>query len=289
MSKGWISWGIFVFLCLVWGSSFILMKVSHEELTPVQIAGLRIFSGGVVFLPFAFFHLKKIPRNRILVVLLAGLFGNLLPAFLFTAAIAKLDSSLIGILNSLTPLCVVTLGAVFFRNRIHPQKITGVLIGFAGLCLLTFTQKDISLANLGFSSLVILATFCYGLGVNLVSHYLKEVHPVHVASVSLSFLAIPTFIILWLNGFFELDFLSPSVQWSTLAGLLLGLAGTSLATVLFYILVQKAGGLFASLVTYGIPFVALLWGVVYGEPVTWMEILCLCIILAGVYLANRKR
>jgi drug/metabolite transporter (DMT)-like permease len=67
----------------------------------------------------------------------------------------------------------------------------------------------------------------------------------------------------------------------------LGVICSALATVLFYILVQRAGGLFASLVTYGIPFVALGWGFFDGEKITWLEIICLGIILLGVYLANR--
>jgi len=69
--------------------------------------------------------------------------------------------------------------------------------------------------------------------------------------------------------------------------LLLGIVGSALATVLFYLLVKKAGGLFASLVTYGIPFVALFWGIIDGEKTSWLEIICLGIILSGVYLANR--
>jgi drug/metabolite transporter (DMT)-like permease len=74
---------------------------------------------------------------------------------------------------------------------------------------------------------------------------------------------------------------------STIASSVLGILGTALASVLFYILVKKAGGLFASLVTYGIPFVAILWGVYYGEKVTYMQVIALGIILFGVYLANR--
>ena len=77
-------------------------------------------------------------------------------------------------------------------------------------------------------------------------------------------------------------------QWWLWACLGLGVIGSAVATALFYFLVQKAGGLFASLVTYGIPFVALFWGFIYGEKITVVEIVCLAVILGGVYLANRK-
>lgn len=287
MSNKFISWVIFILLCFIWGSSFILMKASSDGLTGSQIAALRIFSASLVFIPFAFFHLPYIPRKKIGLLFLTGICGNLLPAFCFAIAILKIDSSLEGILNSLTPICVVLVGAVLFRDRIKMQKIIGVLVGFVGLCLLTILHENIRMNNLGYASLVIIATVSYGINVNLVSHYLKELKPIHIATVSLAFMAIPAGGILWQQGFFQLDFTDSIVQWSVFNTLLLGIAGSAFATVLFYILVQKAGGLFASLVTYGIPFVALFWGFIDGEAVTAVEFICLAIILFGVYLANR--
>ncbi len=286
MSNRAISWIVFILLCLIWGSSFILMKVSLQGLTPPQIAGVRIFSAAIVFLPFALFHFRQVPKARLGIILLTGIFGNLLPAFLFAAAILRIDSSLTGILNSLTPLCVVVIGIAFFRNRISTRKILGVVVGFIGLCLLSVTQSGISLANAGYAGLVLLATVSYGLNVNLVSYYLKGVHPVKAATISLSFMALPAGIILYLEGFMDLDFHNPHVQWSLLNCILLGVVGSAIATALFYILVQKAGGLFASLVTYGIPFVALGWGFLAGESISWIAILCLLVILTGVFMAN---
>jgi drug/metabolite transporter (DMT)-like permease len=287
MNNKFISWSIFILLCFIWGSSFILMKISSVRLSVSQIAALRIFSAGAVFIPAAVIHITKVPVKKLFPVFLAGIFGNLVPAFLFAAAITRIDSSLAGILNSLTPICVAVIGILFFKDKIGLLKIAGVLIGFTGVCLLTFMQKNISLANLGYASLILLGTISYGINVNTVSHYLKGMKPLHVTSISLSFLAIPTVFILWYNGFFQLDMHDPEIQWAITASVMLGLVGSAIATALFYVLVQKAGGLFASLVTYGIPFVALFWGVLDGEKVTAIEILCLAVILSGVYLANR--
>lgn len=287
MSNKFISWSIFILLCFIWGSSFILMKVSNQGMTGSQIAALRIFSAGLVFIPFAFFHISKVPRKKIGLLVFTGIFGNLLPAFCFAIAILKIDSSLAGILNSLTPICVVFLGALFFRDKIKTQKIIGVLIGFAGLCLLTFTQKNISINNLGYAALVIIATISYGINVNQVSHYMKEIKPIHIATISLAFMSIPAGFVLWQQGFFQLDFTDAIVQWAVFNSILLGLVASAFATVLFYILVQKAGGLFASLVTYGIPFVALFWGFIDGETITITGFISLAIILLGVFLANR--
>lgn len=292
MSNKFISWLIFVILCFIWGSSFKLMKDSTVALSASQIAALRIFSAGLVFVPFAFFHFPKIPRQKMGTVILSAVIGNLLPAFLFAAAMTKIDGSLGGILNSLTPICVVIIGILFFKDKIKTQKIAGVVTGFVGLVLLTVSpvlmgERSISFDNLNYLFLILAATLLYGINVNMVSHYLKGLNPIHAATVSLAFMTIPAGIILWLQGFTHLDFSDTNVKYAIAASAGLGILGSAIATALFYILVQKAGGLFASLVTYGIPFIALLWGFLDNEKITLIQIVCLLIILFGVYLANR--
>ncbi len=287
MRANWIKWPLFILLCLIWGSSFILMKVSREGLSASQIAALRIFSAGIACLPFAIFHFRSFPLNKLPILILTGLCGNLLPAFLFATAIFRIDSSLTGILNSLTPICVAVIGIVFFKDRIRPARLAGILVGFAGLCLLTLSQDSLRLYNLGYAALVLLATVSYGFNVNQVGHNLKGYNPLHVATVSVTLMAIPAGLILWFQGFFQLNFSDTVTQWSVLNAVVLGLAGSAIGTAIFYVLVQRGGGLFASLVTYGIPFVALFWGALDGERIGWITIVSLLIILAGVFLANR--
>src|SRR5258705_5202024 len=126
-----LDWGIFLLLTLIWGSSFILMKHSKEQLTAPQIAALRIFSAGLIFLPFAVFHLRKLPRKKIFFVILSGITGNLLPAFLYAAAIAnRIDSSLAAILNSFTPVFFLIISIIFFNDKISNTKLAGGLHGF---------------------------------------------------------------------------------------------------------------------------------------------------------------
>jgi drug/metabolite transporter (DMT)-like permease len=291
MNNKVISWIIFIILCFIWGSSFIMMKYSKDGLSALNIAALRIFSAGVVFLPFAFFHIQKINRKKIPVVILAGVFGNLIPAFLFAVAISNnLDSSLAGILNSLTPLCVVLIGVSFFKDKIKKQKIQGVIAGFAGVVLLTITRSNgtVQIDNIGYAALILSATILYGVNVNLYSHFMKEQNPVHIATVSLAFMTIPAGIVLWYRGFFSLDFSNEVIRTAVIYSSLLGIVASAIATVLFYVLVKRASGLFASLVTYGIPFIALFWGFIDGESIDLIEIGCLGVILSGVYLANRN-
>jgi drug/metabolite transporter (DMT)-like permease len=292
MKNKFISWAIFIILCIIWGSSFKIMRDSSASLSASQVAALRIFAAGIIFTPFAIFNFYKIPSGKRGLVILTAVFGNLLPAFLFASALTKIDGSLGGILNSLTPICVIIIGIIFFKEKISAQQITGVCTGFLGLVLLTLYpawsgEKNIHLNNLNYSFLIVLATFLYGINVNMVGKYLKGISPVHAATVSLSFMVIPTAIILWLNGFFKLDFTQPVIKKAVWYVSLLGILGSAVATLLFYVLVKRAGGLFASLVTYGIPFIALFWGFIDGEQISRLEFICLGIILLGVYLANK--
>jgi drug/metabolite transporter (DMT)-like permease len=290
MHSNWIKWLLFLLLCFIWGSSFILMKASRDGLSGMQIGALRIFSAGIVCLPFVFHHFKKIPSRKTGLLFLTGTLGNFLPALLFALAITRIDSSLAGVLNSLTPLCVVCIGVWVYRDKISRQKIVGVLIGFAGLCLLSFGQSQVSdWGNLGYASLVLLATICYGFNVNLVSHQLSGLPPIAVATTSLILMIIPSGIVLAYTGFFSLPFGDSIVQWAVLNSVILGIVSSAIATALFYLLVQRASGLFASLVTYGIPFVALSWGFLDGEKITLLTVLSLGVILGGVYLAQRSR
>ena len=291
MSNKFVSWFLFILLCLIWGSSFKLMKDSSNALSGAQIASLRIFAAALASLPYALFQWKKIETRRLPAVAFSAVIGNLVPAFLFAIALTRIDGSLGGILNSLTPICVVLIGVLFYGDKIAGQKVIGLLVGFVGLVLLTLApvflgEKSISFENLSYLFLPVLATLLYGINVNMVSHRLKDINPINLATVSVGFMVFPTLILLQWLGFFSLDFSNAAVQQAVFATAALGVLGSALATVLFYTLVQRAGGLFASLVTYGIPFVALFWGFIDHEAITWLEVSCLLLILAGVYLAN---
>ena len=282
-----INWLLFLVLSIIWGSSFILMKHSKEELSASQIGALRIFCGGVILLPLAAIHIPRIPSRKIFVVILSGVTGNLLPAFLFASAISKdIDSSLAAILNSFTPIFVVLIAIVIFRDKIRAQRIIGVIIGFVGLVLLFLLWKGVGFENFKYALLILLATVLYGVNINVVGHFLKEVPPLYIATVSLAVMTIPSAYVLWQQNFLQLSFGEPTVQWSIVETAILGVVGSAIATVLFYMLIKKAGGIFASLVTYAVPFIGILWGMLDGERITIKQVACLGIILFGVYLAN---
>lgn len=259
-----------------------------HTLTPYHVASLRILSAGVVLLPFARKAWLQVPKEKLTLVVLSGLLGSFFPAYLFCIAETEIDSSLAGILNALTPLFTILVGIGFFQLKASVQKIIGVVIGFIGLCLLVAPTGHISFTHFTYILLVLLATLMYGINVNMVGRHMQGVGSLNIASLAFCFLILPTLAILYFTGYFALPLATKTFALSTLASCVLGIGGTAIASVLFYMLVKRAGTLFASMVTYGIPFVAVLWGVWGGEQVTLVQMGCLGIILAGVYLVNRK-
>lgn len=287
MHQKWTNWVVFALLSIVWGSSFILMKEGLKAFTPYQVASLRMLSAGLALLPFAYKALKSIPREKMGLVILSGILGNFIPAYLFCIAETQIDSSLAGILNSLTPMFTIIVGVVFFKVQTSWVKILGMIIGFVGLSFLLAAGKDVSFHNLSFAGLVLLATLFYGINVNLVGRFMQNLGSLNIASIAFAFLIIPSFTVLYFTGYFNNQFSNPIVLRSLMASSLLGIMGTSIATILFYYLVQRAGILFGSLVTYGIPVIAVVWGLLDGESLNFMQVGCLGLILLGVFIVNR--
>src|SRR5947208_17032416 len=112
------NWLLFIILSIIWGSSFILMKVGMQHLSAYEVASIRILSAGIVLLPFAIKGFKQVPKNKIGAIIIAGLLGNFFPAYLYCLAEIKIDSSLASILNALTPLCAIIIGFSFFQLKI---------------------------------------------------------------------------------------------------------------------------------------------------------------------------
>lgn len=289
-SQSALSWFIFVALSLIWGSSFILMKKGLEHLSSYQVASIRILASGLVLLPIAIKAIRNLPKEKVLYVFLSGLFGSLLPAYLFCLAEEGIDSSLAGVLNSLTPIFVIIIGALFFGMKTGTQKLVGILIAFCGSVLLFLSQPGFAReSHLTDVLLIVLATIMYGLNVNMVRRFLTELPSLQVAAVALGLNAIPATGVLLYSGYFRSDFSDAGMLSSTLYSCILGVFSTAIASIIFYVLIKKAGAVFSSMVTYGIPFVAIGWGLFYGETVGWKQVASLCVILGGVFLANRPR
>lgn len=289
MNNKVVGWLLFITLSFIWGSSFILIKGGLLHLSPYQVASIRIISSGLVLLPVAVVSMKHIPMNKLGIVFLSGMLGSLIPAYLFCLAEQGIDSALAGTLNSLTPIFAILSGALFFQTKTPLNKIWGILLAFLGSLLLFFSQPGFKEnSNALYILYVVLATALYGYNVNMVHRHLGNIGSLKVVSVALGLNAIPAAAVLFFTGYFDQDLLQKETLISTGYASILGVFGTAMATVLFYVLIKRAGAVFASMVTYGIPAVAIFWGIIYGEEVGWKQVLSVLVILAGVWLANRK-
>lgn len=284
-----MNWLLFVLLSIIWGSSFILMKEGLQGLTSFQVASIRIISAGIVLMPMALMSIRLIPKKLMWYVFFSGTLGSLLPAYLFCMAEEKIDSALTGVLNSLTPIFVILSGALFFQTRASIYKVLGIFIALMGSVMLFFFQPRFSEGNNLLQIMyVLLATAFYGYNVNMVHKHLRHIPSIRIAAVAMLLNSIPAMIVLFLTGYFSGNLFDQEVLIATGYSAILGIFGTAIATILFYMLLKRAGSIFASMVTYGIPIIALLWGVVYGEEVGWKQVLGMAVILLGVYVANRK-
>lgn len=267
----------------------MLMKEGMQVLTPYQVAALRILSAGVVLIPFTYNAIKQVPKGKLGLVALSGLLGSFFPAFLFCIAETKIDSSLAGILNALTPLFTIVVGILFFHLKAEKKKILGIIIGLIGLILLFTGSGHVDFKNVSYSSLVFIATILYGLNVNMVGKNMQGIGAINIATLAFVFLIIPCLFILYYTGYFSLPLGDKAYLESTASSAILGIMGTAVASILFYMLIKRAGAVFSSMVTYGIPFVAVFWGVLLNEKITIWQVISLSVILLGVYLANANK
>lgn len=260
----------------------------HPTLNAYQVAALRMLSAGLILLPFAFRDLQRITKKTFGLILVSAFCGSFFPAFLFCIAETKINSALAGTLNALTPLFVIIMGSLFYNIKASAQKVTGVVIGLIGSVLLFLSHGYSDIGYIGYAFFVLLATMLYGINVNTVQRFLKGISSLQIAAIGFTAIIPVSLAILFFTDYFKLPLLQNEYLFSTICSGILGIFGTAFASIIFYILVKRTSGLFSSLVTYGIPFVAIGWGLLAGEEVTLVQTGCLAIILFGVYVANRQ-
>lgn len=283
--KRW-QWAAMILLAFIWGCSFILMKKGLNSFTYVQVAAIRIFFGFIILLPFAIRSFKKLNPQNAKSLAFSGLIGNLIPAFLFTFAETNISSSLAGILNSLSPFFTLMVGLIFFKFRPSLLQNLGIFVGFLGAVLLVTNGNFSSLNDINiYALLVVFATFLYGLNSNVIRYNLVGLNGVEITSLAFMFIGPIAGIIL-----FSTD-LNPAISsplfWSSLlATLALSLFGSVLSLFVYNNLIHHTSAIFATSVTYIIPVFALMWGLLDGEILSFLQIISMTVILTGVYLVN---
>jgi len=289
MKNKQLRWLFLLILSIIWGSSFILIKKALISLTPIQVGSLRILITALVLLPIGFKSLGSIQKKEWVHITITALFGVFFPAFLFSFAIKGIDSSITSILNSLTPLNTLIIGAVFFGFTFKKNQLIGVFVGLIGTAVLIFKGSELHPnQNYWFAIFPLIASIGYALNVNIVKNYLSNVSAIGITTGNFVVLIIPSLLVLWYSDFANTFELSKTTAPSLIYLTILAVLGSAFATFIFNRLVQISSPVFSSSVTYLIPIVAVFWGVLDGERLIFIQLLAGMVILLGVYLTNRK-
>jgi drug/metabolite transporter (DMT)-like permease len=272
-------------LALIWGASFMLIKIADRELAPATLILGRVGSAALLLAAIAFVRLG--PRAtlaelraawRWLVVV--GLVNTAVPFWLLSWGETRIDSGLASIIQGAVPIFNALLAFAFFREaRVSGLRLLGLAIGFVGVALLVGAQPQGKL--LGALAVVAMA-LCYAIGTLIAGRHLRGTPPLVVALASTAVstvAALPA-------GILQ----APSEMWhgeTIMAILVLGFVGTAIAYLLFFALIQRAGPNYATLVTYLVPPIALAYGAIFlDESFGLTAFVALALILAGVALAT---
>ncbi|HLO90598.1 MAG TPA: DMT family transporter [Lentimicrobium sp.] len=288
INKSWFPYLVLFFLALTWGSSFILIKRGLETFTSSEVGALRVVITWLFLLPVAIKRMRGFCSKEWLLFLIVGCVGSLAPAFLFAAAQKGIDSSLAGILNSLTPLFTLILGIMFFRLKPRWFNIAGVILGLIGAAgLVSVSGSGNFTFNIGYAMLIVIAAIFYAINVNVIKAFLQDVNPITITSMAFFTIGPGTAVYLF---FFTPFVRTLGEQPQALSGLgyisILAIVGTGIALMLFNRVIQMTSAVFASSVTYFIPIIALLWGIADGETFKPGFVFFVALVIVGVLLVN---
>lgn len=286
--KRWFQASVLMVLAFIWGSSFILMKIGLKSFTPDQAGALRIVLASLVLLPVSLGQLKNLQRKDVPSLLVAGFVGSFFPAFLFMIAETRIESSLAGMLNSLTPVFTLLVGLLFHKTVFRSMQAAGLLLGLAGATGLILAGEGFRLGTVnGYAFYIVLATCFYAISINQIKSKLTHLTGIQVTALSFLFIG-PAALVYLLTTDLGAVAVHPDWPMHLLALAALGMIGTAFAQLLMNSLIRYSSAVAASSVTYVIPIFAILWGVLDGEQVTLLHLLCMALILSGVYLISRK-
>jgi len=278
---------LIVALSLIWGASFMFIRVADRQFNPSALVLFRVGLGAVVLVPVALARtggravLAQV-RAKWLPIVVVGLVNTAIPFLCFSWAETRIDSSLAGILQAAAPMFTVLIAVGVLHERVSGVRWLGFVAGFAGVALLVGTPgPGETLACLA----VVLAALCYAVGSTISSRALRGTEPLVIAAGS-------TVVATLVVAPFGATHLPTAVPgWKECASVaVLGTLGTGIAYMILFALIRSAGPSRTILVTYLIPGIAVLYGaLLLNESVTVVSVIGLALILLGVALAGRGR
>jgi drug/metabolite transporter (DMT)-like permease len=271
----------------IWGSSYLMIRVAVDGISPLMLVSIRLFFGAAVLFSIIWLWKLSLPRDSTLWMHLVvmAIIGNAIPWTLISWAGQHIDSGLSAVLNSTTPLFTILFTVVAFNSeRLTWPRLAGVLTGFAGVATLTGADvTDLASTSIQAQLAVVFSSICYGLAFAYARRYIRA-EPMVLAGMQilLAFLIITPFALLFGNP--GDTTLTPAIALSALG---LGLLPSGVAYILYYRLIRDVGATMASYSTYLIPIIGLVLGwLVLGEVVGLQSIAGVALILGGLAIAT---
>jgi len=286
--KSWLP--IYLLLGLVWGCSFIFIKLGLEFLTPVGVAFGRCALGAMTLLLIVKIRNIKLPTDpkTWFILWVVSLLLNVFPGILFAFAEQRVTTVLAGIINACTPLATLIFLFIFFRSeKIKNEQIFGLVIGGLGVLIVLGIWKGIgSGSGSGVLALLAAITF-YGLSFPIIKKYLiplnLKAEALAASQVTAGALTLLPFYLM--NGIAKDEYRAGPI----LAMMALGIFGSGLAYIWNFQIVERAGSSVASSVTYLTPVVAVFVGWIFlGENITWHEPVGGAIVILGAAISQGR-
>lgn len=278
-----------LFLSAVWGASFILIEITGHSFPPAWVALLRLTFGAIFLWSVLLLRHRTLPPRRLIVpLLLVALFNNAMPFCLFALGERTVPSGIAAVLNATTPIWTLLLTLALQSTRLSRPTILGVLLGFAGVVVVVLSHKGqgngtVSTAEFFLGVIFIaIASLGYAIATVIAKAKLKGLDPLGLATTQLS---LAWLMIVPIATFGQHP--GTIARSSVLSAILLGIAGSGLAYLLYYDLLSRIPSTHVVAVTYLLPIWGLFWGYVAKEPILWTAYLGVLIVIAGLALMNR--
>ncbi len=271
-------------LAALWGGSFLFMRYAVPDFGVVPLIWLRVAVASACLLPLLLIKGQMgALRQRAGAVAVMGLFNSGLPFLLIAWATLSITAGLASIMNAMTPICTALIGALWLGDRLDGRRGLGLLLGLTGVALLAADKADFRPGGSGWAIVaMLLATLCYGFAANHTRRYLQGVP----ALVNATGTQLVSALVLLPLALWNWPARSPGLgPW--LAALVLGVACSALAYLLFFRLIARVGASRAVTVTFLVPVFGTLWGALFlGEPVTAAMLAGGAVVLLGTGLAT---
>lgn len=278
---------LLVLLALTWGNSFLFIKLAVSALSPLWLVTARMTLGGLFLVAIAAALRRKLPRDpgSLGVLGFVGVVGCALPWAGQAWAQRSLDSGLVAVLNSFTPVATLTVAVLAGQEQLHRNRVVGLGVAILGTLVVVGGEVG-SGRSRGALLMAVLATTGYAVGAVVTrARISRRIGTLVAAATQLCFGALATAPLAWAVGGPPPTGLAPVVAGAVLA---LGLLGTGLAFLVYFTLIENVGATNASMVTYLAPVVGLASGALFrGERFGVNVLVGATLLICGVWLAQR--